>query len=178
VSGALELAEQLLGAFLARKTWYAADSSSVSNSSAPSAPFSDARKPGWPKAARSARDRSLSASSRCRPGALASCAAPASRTLVAGSSSPDEASSTATQLRRSSAASSAAVQPVQPARPPGHVDGGQHRDRDGEEDVKHPGSPRRRHRPRAAIVATLTWLVPETTVSYTRTTSRATTGQS
>jgi hypothetical protein len=68
---------------------------------------SRAMKSGWLKMARSALVRSLSGFSRASWADLASWAAPASSTLVAGSSRPEEASSSATELRRTSAASRA-----------------------------------------------------------------------
>ena len=84
--GALQLGEQLLGALPAGQ---------------------QGRKSGWLKTARSALVRSLSGISRAGCADRASCAAPASSTLVAGSSRPEEASSSATELRRTSAASRA-----------------------------------------------------------------------
>ena len=82
------------------------------------------------------------------PAARASWAAPASSRLVAGSSSPQAASSSATAaaphqrgVERRAGGLQPGVQPVEPARPPGHVDRDQDRDGDGDDADGQPSSP-------------------------------------
>ena len=99
-------------------------------------PTSFSRNRSWSTTARRAPDRSLSACSRSSgPAVRASCAAAASTRVVAGSSSREPASSSTTAaaphqrgVQRLPGQLQADVQPVQPARPPGDVDGREHHD--------------------------------------------------